>query len=141
MFVDHYREFYSRDRQTVLTAVSNALTSLKAGKENRPKTIAGNGADHVLHVVNLRAGPDLLLQSVRLLAEAALHDSTEATFFDQGAVEAVMRIGREVRASCVVLSGASSDSVACHQCKDLEIRCHAARLFFNLALYVSPLCG
>lgn len=113
MFVDHYREFYSRDRQTVLTAVSNALTSLKAGKENRPKTIAGNGADHVLHVVNLRAGPDLLLQSVRLLAEAALHDSTEATFFDQGAVEAAMRIGRE--------------------CKDLEIRCHAARLFFNLA--------
>ena len=41
----------------------------------------------------------------------------------------------------MVLSGASSDRLACRQCKDLEIRCHAARLFFNLALYVSPLCS
>lgn len=113
MFLGFYKRFYARDANEVLSAVTQALQQLKTSKDHRPRTITGNGAQHILHVVNLRAGNELLLQSVRLLAEAALHDSTEATFFDKGAVEAAMRIGRE--------------------CKDMEIRCHAARLFFNLA--------
>lgn len=77
MFAESYKRFYAKDRNEVLAAVNQALTDLKMKKENRPLTIKGNGAEHILHVVNLRAGPDLLLQSVRLLAEAALHDSTE----------------------------------------------------------------
>lgn len=73
---------------------------LKASKEFRPLTIQGSGADHVMHVVSLRGGQELQLQGVRLLAEAALHDDTETAFFNKGAVEAAMRIGREVAWAC-----------------------------------------
>lgn len=113
MFLESFKKFYHTDPKTILAGVNKALTDLKTSKEYRPRTIKGTGADHILHVVQLNAGPEVLLQSVRLLAEAALHDLTEATFFRKGAVEAAMRIGRESQ--------------------DLEIRCHAARLFFNLA--------
>jgi len=124
LFREAYKKFYSSDLDVVKEGVKHAILCLKTKKARRPFTIQGNGATHILHVVNLRAGSELLLACVRLLAEAALHDKTEvrgrrpvvfggacltpnsmqATFFACGALEAAMRIGEEVRvqAVCVI---------------------------------------
>ena len=85
MFADSYQQFYSTDPSVVLSATKKALNLLKASKDNRPRTIKGNGAQHIIHVVNLKSNKELKLQSVRLLAEAALHDMTEVRTFRSNA--------------------------------------------------------
>lgn len=113
--------FYHADQSLAADAVSHATDELRKNKENRKWSIVGNGPTHVLYVMrraieatgpNAEALAKFRRDTTRLVALCALHDETETVFFNNGAVELAMTMGRTA--------------------KSTEVKGHAARLFFNL---------